>query len=105
MRSLRNTYDVAWPSLRHTQGRLLGLPFVLTAAAPGVAFGWPACIAALMIASVASFVVFIPLTALALNGGDALAEDAPMPPLTSRAYALLLSLWMATVWLAATVVR
>ena len=105
MRSLRNTYDVAWPSLRHTQGRLLGLPFALSAAAPGVAFGWPACMAALMIASLASFVVFIPLTALALNGGDALAEDAPMPPLTSRAYVLLLTLWTATDWLAAILAR
>jgi hypothetical protein len=102
MRSLRPaTYSLAWPSLRHAQGRLLGLPFVVAACAPGLMFGLRACLAALMIASVASFLVYVPLTALALNGGRAIPEDAPVPALTPRAYGVLLALWAGTAWLAA----
>ncbi|MEJ0017997.1 MAG: hypothetical protein WDN25_15805 [Acetobacteraceae bacterium] len=99
----QSTNDLAWPSLRHARGRLLGLPFVVTALAPGLAFGWPACIAALVIASLASFLVYVPLTALALNGGHALRQDAPVPTLTGRAYGVLLVLWATTAWLAAAV--
>ena len=95
------TRDLAWPSLQNAEGRLLGLPFVLAACAPSLVFEWRASIAALMIASVASFLVYVPMTALALNGGAALAEDAPAPTLTVRAYVLLLVLWTATAWLGA----
>jgi hypothetical protein len=105
MRSVRQTTpDLAWPSLRNARGRLLGLPFVLMAAAPGIPFGWPAGLAGLMVASVASFVVFVPVTALALNGGTALSEDAPIPPLTARSYIVLLALWTLAAWLGAVVV-
>jgi hypothetical protein len=97
------TRDLAWPSLRHAEGRLLGLPFVLAACAPGIVFEWRACVAALLIASVASFLVYVPMTALALNGGAALAEDAPAPPLSLRAYFLLFVLWTATAWLGAAI--
>ena len=83
MRSLRQTIPyAAWPSLRDARGRLLGLPFVLAAFVPGFVLGWQACLAALMIASLASFLVYVPLTVLALNGGGALTEDAPAPALT-----------------------
>ena len=102
MRSLRQTTpSLAWPSLRHAHGRLPGLPFVLTALAPGYLFGWQAGVCALAIASLASFVVYVPLTVLTLNGGGALAEDAPAPALTARAYTVLLVLWTATAWLGA----
>jgi hypothetical protein len=102
MRSLRQTTPVlAWPTLRHARGRLLGLPFVLLALGPGSVFGWQACLAALTIAGLASFLVYVPMTALALNGGRALGEDAPMPALTARAYAVLLVLWAMSVWLGA----
>lgn len=102
MRYLRQaTQNLAWPSLRHSEGRLLGLPFVLAACAPCFVFHWPVCIAALMVASVASFLIYVPLTALALNGGVALTEDAPIPLLTSRAYVVLLALWTTTAWLGA----
>jgi hypothetical protein len=102
MHSLRQTTPVlAWPSLRDARGRLLGLPFVLLAFGPGSVFGWEACIAALTIAGLASFLVYMPMTALALNGGRALREDAPVPALTARAYAVLLVLWTASVWLGA----
>ncbi len=83
MRSLRQTTPyLAWPSLRDARGRLLGLPFVLAAFVPGFVLGWQTCLAALMIASLASFLVYVPLTVLALNGGGALTEDAPAPALT-----------------------
>jgi hypothetical protein len=98
---LHATRDLSWPSLRHSEGRLLGLPFVLSACAPGLVYAWPVCVAALMIASVASFLVFVPLTALALNGGMALGDEQPPPPLTPRAYALLFVLWTSAAWLGA----
>lgn len=95
------TRDLAWPSLQNAEGRLLGLPFVLAACAPGIVFQWRACVAALTIASVASFLIYVPMTALALNRGAALTEDTPAPPLTARAYLLLLVLWTVTAWLGA----
>ena len=102
MRSLRQTTPyLAWPSLRYARGRLLGVPFVLAAFVPGCVLGWQACLAALMIASLASFLVYVPLTVLTLNGGGALTEDAPVPALTARAYAVLLVLWTTTAWLGA----
>jgi hypothetical protein len=102
MRSLRQTTPaLVWPSLHDARGRLLGLPFVLTAAVPGILFGWQASVAGLIVASVASFVVFVPMTALALNRGAALPEDATLPPLTARSYVVLLALWTVTAWLGA----
>ena len=102
MRSLRQTMpEIAWPSLRDARGRLLGLPFVVTAAAPGVVLQWQAWVASLLIASVATFLVYVPLTALMLNGGAALKDDQPAPALTMRAYVLLLILWTMTAWLGA----
>ena len=99
------TRDLAWPSLRHAEGRLLGLPFVLAACAPGIVFQWRACIAALMIASVASFLVYVPMTALALNNGIALRDEDPAPKLTPRAYTTLFLLWTATAWLGAAMLQ
>jgi hypothetical protein len=105
MRSLRPTVPYpAWPSLHDARGRLLGLPFVLAAFGPGLVLGWQACFAALMIASLASFLIYVPLTVLALNGGEALSGDAPVPALTARAYAVLLMLWTATAWAGAGIV-
>jgi hypothetical protein len=94
----QTTFAPAWPSLRDGRGRLLGLPFVVATFPPGLVFGWQAMIAALAIASVASFLVYVPITVLVLNGGDALAEDAPVPALTPRAYAALLALFTFTAW-------
>jgi hypothetical protein len=56
-----------------------------------------------MLASVANFLVYVPMTALALNGGIALRDDEPAPPLTPRTYVLLFLLWTATAWLGAAV--
>ena len=82
-------------------GGCWGCPSRWRSCVPGCFLGWQACLAALVIASLASFVVYVPLTVLALNGGGALAEDAPAPALTARAYAVLLALWTTTAWLAA----
>ncbi len=102
MRSLRQTTPFpAWPSLRDAHGRLLGLPFVLTAFTPGLMLGWQPCLAALTVASLATFLVYLPLMVLALNRGYALADNAPVPLLTLRAYAVLLALWTTTAWLGA----
>ena len=95
----------AWPSLRHLRGRLLGVPFLLTGATPALLFGWQACLAAALMACLASFVVYVPMTALALNDGRAIRGDAPDPVLTAQAYAVLLLLWTSTAWLAAAVLQ
>jgi hypothetical protein len=97
----QSTFTLAWPSLHDGRGRLLGLPFIVAAFSPGLQFGGQACIAGLAIASLASFLVYVPITALVLNGGDALAEDAPVPALTLRAYVVLLALWIVTAWFGA----
>jgi hypothetical protein len=104
MRQLpRATRDPPWPLQRHTEGRPLGLPFVLAACAPGLIFPWPTCIAALQLASVASFPVYVPMTAPTLNGGAALRDDEPAPTLTPRAYVTLFLLWTATAWIVAAI--
>jgi hypothetical protein len=95
----------AWPSLRHSRGRLLGLPFLLAAASSGLVFGWPACLAAVVLSSLASFVVYVPMTALALNDGQAIRGDGPDPALTVRAYVVLLALWSATAWAGAAMLQ
>ena len=53
-----------------------GLPHALAAASTWLAFGGPSCAAGLLMASLVSFVVWLPLTALALNNGQPLALDA-----------------------------
>ncbi len=92
---------LAWPSLREWRGRLLGLPFVLAACSPASLFGWQVCLAATVPAILANFIAFVPLTVLALNGGQALRSDLDAPPLTARAYLGLLLLWTAAVWASA----
>ena len=82
-------------------GGCWGCPSCWRPSCPAVVLGWQACLAALMIASLASFLVYVPLTVLALNGGGALTEDAPVPALTARAYVVLLALWTTTAWLGA----
>ena len=92
---------VAWPSLREWRGRMLGLPFVIAACSPGAAFGWDVCVGAGVLAILSNFVVFVPLTVLALNGGRAVQDNLHVPPLTPLAYLALLLLWTTTIWIAA----
>jgi hypothetical protein len=75
-----------------------GLPHVAAALATYFVFGGQACVTGLMLATLASFVVYLPLTALALNGGRPIAADGPAPVLTTRAHMVLLGLWAVTAW-------
>jgi hypothetical protein len=92
----RPTTDGAW---------FPGLPHVLAAAASWLVFGGAACAAGLLMASFVSFVVWLPLVALALNHGEPLAPEAVAPALTPNAKRALFLLWTATAWLAAAVTR
>jgi hypothetical protein len=80
---------------------LPGLPHVAAALATWPVFGGPACVTGLLMATLASFVVYLPLAALAMNGGEALDADAPAPVLPPRAHAVLFTLWALTAWGAA----
>ena len=82
-----------------------GLPHAVFGLASAVVFGLSACLTGLILAALASFVVFLPLTALALNGGRAIAADEAAPAMPVRARVLLLGLWTATVWGVAALAR
>ena len=92
---------LAWPSLRQARGRMLGLPFVIATCSPAGMFGWRVCFAAAVLAVLANFIAFVPMTVLTLNGGQAMRSDLDVPPLTPRAYFGLLLLWTVTTWVAA----
>jgi hypothetical protein len=77
---------------------LPGLPHVAAALATYFVFGGQACVTGLLLATLASFVVYLPMAALALNGGRAITADAPAPALTMRVQLVLLGLWTATAW-------
>ena len=80
---------------------LPGLVHVVAACAAAPVLGVAACISGLLMATLVSFIVYVPLTVLALNGGEALAEDAEAPVLNPAARLVLLVLWTATAWAAA----
>lgn len=102
MRGLRQaTLGLPWPPLRQAKERMIGLPFMLAGVSPAFAVGWQRCFAALMIASLANFILYVPVTALVLNGGNALPHTAPAPALNARAYIVLLLLWSTTSWIGA----
>jgi hypothetical protein len=77
---------------------LPGLPHVAAALATCFVFGARGCVTGLLMATLVSFVVYLPLTALALNGGRPIDADAPAPALTTRARMILLGLWTLTAW-------
>jgi hypothetical protein len=87
------------------QPRLLGLACAAAALPSAAVFGAAAGLAGLLIAALVSFVVYLPLTALALNGGRPVPQEGPAPALTPSAQALLFALWTATAWLAAALAR
>ena len=80
---------------------LPGLPHVAAALATYFLFGVQACITGLLLATLASFVIYLPMTALFLNGGRAIPADGPAPVLPTRAQVVLLALWTLTAWLGA----
>ena len=77
---------------------LPGLPHVVAALATYFVFGGQACVTGLLMATLASFVVFLPLTALGLNRGRPIAAEAAAPVFTVFAKVLLLGLWTLTAW-------
>lgn len=77
---------------------LPGLPHAAAGIATYFVFGAEACVTGLLLATLASFVVYLPVTALTLNGGRALPADAAAPALTARAQLVLLGLWTLTAW-------
>jgi hypothetical protein len=78
-----------------------GLPHAMAGIATYFVFGAPACVTGLLLATLAGFVVYLPVTALALNGGRAYAAGEPAPALSRRTQLLLLGLWTLTAWLGA----
>jgi hypothetical protein len=78
-----------------------GLPHAVAGIATYFVFGAPACVTGLLLATLAAFVVYLPVTALVLNGGRAFAAVEPAPALSSRTQLVLLSLWTLTAWLGA----
>jgi hypothetical protein len=81
---------------------LPGLPHVAAALATYFVFGAQACITGLLFATLASFIVYLPVTALILNGGRPIPAHGPAPALTARAQIVLLGLWALTAWAGAT---
>ncbi len=84
---------------------LPGLPHAAAAASTWFVYGASACVSGLLMASLVSFVVWLPLTALALNHGEPLQADAVAPAMTPNAKRALFVLWTATAWLAAAIAR
>jgi len=80
-----------------------GLPYALAALASFPVFGGAACATGMLLAALVAFVLYLPLTALALNRGAPVTDDSPA--LTPAAKRILLVLWTATVWAVAAVVR
>jgi hypothetical protein len=80
---------------------LPGLPHAAAALATYFVFGGQACVTGLLLATLASFVVYLPLTALTLNGGRPISPDTPAPVLTARTQLVLLGLWTMTAWVGA----
>jgi len=91
----------AAPDIAAHKPWLPGLPHAVAGLATWAVFGGQACLTGLLFATLASFVVYLPMTALALNGGAALPTDAPAPVLTARPRMVLLALWTATAWASA----
>jgi hypothetical protein len=77
---------------------LPGLLHIAAALATCFVFGAQAFVTGLLLATLASFVVFLPLTALALNGGKAITENMSAPALTAKAQLVLFGLWTLTAW-------
>jgi hypothetical protein len=99
MRDTKSLHSTMAPSATSTGPAWFpGLPHAALGLATGPVFGWPACLMGLLLAALTSFVVYLPLTALALNGGRPIGPDDPSPPFNIRARTVLLGLWTATAW-------
>lgn len=77
---------------------LPGLPHAVAGLASALVFGLGPSMAGMLVAGLVAFVVYLPLMALALNGGRAIGPNAPAPAMPVWAQVVLLGLWTATVW-------
>ena len=77
---------------------LPGLPHVAAALATYFVFGGQACVTGLLLATLASFVVYLPVTALALNGGRANRRGCAGAGVDGEGQVVLLGLWTLTAW-------
>ena len=104
MRALfSQAFAVSRPS---TDGAWLpGLAHVLAALTVWPVLGGVACATGLLMTSLVTFVAWLPLTALALNQGQPVPEDAGGPVLTVNARWVLFGAWAATAWVAALLTR
>lgn len=75
-----------------------GLPVLGVALVCSLTFGGPACVAGILMASFASFILYIPMMMLWLNGGEPLAPDAEAPSITAALQRRLFALWAVTAW-------
>jgi hypothetical protein len=78
--------------------RLPAVPHMLAALAIWPAFGASACATGLLLSSLVSFVVWLPLTAITLNKGQGIPEGVEPPAFTGRAKFTLFLLWTLTAW-------
>ena len=76
---------------------LVGIPFLLAAATPCLAFRPEAALAGLVLGVLAFFTVQLPVAAALLASPSA---DSAEFPLSGRVYLALLTVWTLTVWLA-----
>ena len=95
------TESVVSSPARRDRTWLTGLPHIVACCASGLVFGAPACLAGLVLAALAGFVVYLPLTTLALNQGRPLGSEEAAPELSLGAQVGLLVLVTATAWLGA----
>ncbi len=96
-------FTISRPS---TNGAWLpGLAHVLAALTVWPVLGGVACATGLLMTSLVTFVAWLPLTALALNQGRPVLEDARGPVLTVNARRVLFVAWAATAWAAALLTR
>jgi len=80
---------------------LPGAAHLAAALTPALVFGGQACVAGLVVAILANYILYLPLSALALNDWQPIGPDDPAPELTGRVRVVLLVLWTATAWLGA----
>lgn len=83
------------------RARLPALPHVLAAVAIWPVLGAGACATGLLLASLVSFVVWLPLTAITLNKGQGIPYWADPPAFTARAKCALFLLWTLSAWVCA----
>jgi len=82
---------------RELSDYIAGVPFLLAAATPGLAFHPGAVLAGFVLAMLAFFTVQLPVAAALLAPSGSEATEFP---LSGRVYLVLLAVWTGTAWLA-----